>query len=370
MTFDHYKVLAQKRLPKMFFDYIEGGSWDESGVRRNREAIDGIEVIHRVCVPWDNLSLETRIVTQKSSMPVYLSPCGLTGMLRANGEILAAKAAAEINIPYCYSMMSINDLTYIPNPPEWNKLWFQLYPLKDRKIMEWMIDQAKFKECSALVLTLDAPVIGTRMRDIQNGLSVPPRFKMKHISQVMSKPFWFMDQMSSDSYTYQFLSRALGGGTIPSLSSWVKTQADPTWDWDGVKWIRNIWSRKLILKGLLHIHDVASAFKIGADAVILSNHGARQLNFSSAPVDVLSEIARQFPKNEIMIDGGVQSGCDVARLLGLGATAVGIGRAYLYALAGSGQNGVSSFLSSMSHDLLSAQILAGIESRSRSLGEV
>jgi len=339
------EILAQKRVPKMFFDYANSGSWSETTYRENVTDFQKIKLRQRVAVDMSNRTLETKMVGQKVSMPVALAPTGLTGMQHADGEILAAQAAEEFGIPFTLSTMSVCSIESVAEKTK-KPFWFQLYIMRDRKFMERLIDRAKAAKCSALVLTLDLQILGQRHKDVRNGLSTPPKFTPKHLYQVLTRPRWCLKMLGTKNYFFgNIVGHVEGIKDVRSLTSWVGTQFDPQLNWKDIEWIKKRWGGKLIIKGILDSDDARMAVNTGADAIIVSNHGGRQLDGASSTINILPEISDAVGKLiEIHLDGGIRSGQDVVKAMCLGAKGTYIGRAFLYGLGALGKQGVTKAL--------------------------
>ena len=337
--------LAQKKVPKMFFDYANSGSWTETTYRENVTDFQKIKLRQRVAIDMSNRTLKTKMVGQDVSMPVALAPTGLTGMQHADGEILAAQAAEEFGVPFTLSTMSVCSIEAVAEKTK-KPFWFQLYVMKDKKFMERLIDRAKAAKCSALVLTLDLQILGQRHKDIRNGLSTPPKFTPKHLYQVMSRPAWCFKMLQTRNHFFgNIVGHVDGIKDIRSLGSWIGTQFDHQLDWKEVDWIRKRWGGKLIIKGILDAEDAVLAAKTGADAIIVSNHGGRQLDGASSTINILPEIVDSVGKLiEVHLDGGIRSGQDVVKAMCLGAKGTYIGRAFLYGLGALGKKGVTKTL--------------------------
>jgi L-lactate dehydrogenase (cytochrome) len=336
------KTLARRRVPKMFFDYADSGAWTESTYRANEEDFSRIKLRQRVLVDMSDRSLESTMVGEKVAMPVALAPTGLTGMQHADGEMLAAQAAEEFGVPFTLSTMSIcsiEDVASVTKKP----FWFQLYVMRDRDFVLNLIDRAKAAKCSALVLTLDLQILGQRHKDERNGLSAPPRLTLKNMLDMAMRPRWCMGMLGTERRTFRnIVGHAKDVGDLSSLSSWTNEQFDPQLSWKDVEWIRERWGGKLILKGILDADDAKMAVESGADAVIVSNHGGRQLDGAPSTISVLPEIvAAVGDQIEIHLDGGIRSGQDVLRALCLGAKGTYIGRPFLYGLGAFGKAGVT-----------------------------
>lgn len=339
------KKLAQRRVPKMFFDYANSGAWTEQTYRANESDFAKIKLRQRVLVDMTDRSLATTMIGQNVAMPVALSPTGLAGMQHADGEILAAQAAEEFGVPFTLSTMSICSIEDVATATK-KPFWFQLYVMKDRDFVRNLIERAKAAGCSALVLTLDLQILGQRHKDLRNGLSAPPKFTPKHIWQMMTRPQWCLGMMGTQRRTFRNIAgHAKGVSDLSSLSSWTAEQFDPKLNWDDVEWIKNLWGGPLILKGILDEEDALMAAKTGADAIIVSNHGGRQLDGAPSSISMLPRIVDTVgDKIEIHLDGGIRSGQDVLKAVALGAKGTYIGRPFLYGLGAMGKAGVSKAL--------------------------
>ena len=345
LTIADLKDLARRRVPKMFFDYADSGSWTESTYRANEEDFQKIKFRQRVLVDMDNRSLASTMIGEKVSMPVALAPTGMTGMQHANGEMLAAQAAEEFGVPFTLSTMSIcsiEDVASVTTKP----FWFQLYVLRDKDFVLNLIDRAKAAKCSALVLTLDLQILGQRHKDIRNGLSAPPKLTLTNIVDMAIRPRWCAAMAGTKRRTFRnIVGHAKGVGNMASLASWTTEQFDLHLSWKDVAWIKERWGGKLILKGILDKEDALMAAKTGADAIIVSNHGGRQLDGASSSIVVLEEIADAVGDTiEVHMDGGIRSGQDVLKALCLGAKGTYIGRPFLYGLGALGKEGVTKAL--------------------------
>lgn len=339
------KRQAQRRVPKMFFDYADSGAWTESTYRANESDFAKIKFRQRVLVDMTDRSLASTMIGQNVAMPVALSPTGLAGMQHADGEILAAQAAAEFGVPFTLSTMSICSIEDVAEATK-KPFWFQLYVMKDRDFVRNLIERAKAAGCSALVLTLDLQILGQRHKDLRNGLSAPPKFTPKHIWQMMTRPQWCLGMMGTHRRTFRNIAgHAKGVSDLSSLSSWTAEQFDPKLNWDDVEWIKNLWGGPLILKGILDEEDALMAAKTGADAIIVSNHGGRQLDGAPSSISMLPRIVDAVgDKVEIHLDGGIRSGQDVLKAVALGAKGTYIGRPFLYGLGAMGKAGVTKAL--------------------------
>jgi L-lactate dehydrogenase (cytochrome) len=339
------RLLAKKRVPKMFYDYADSGAWTESTYRANESDFLGIKFRQRVAVNMENRTLRTTMIGREVAMPVAIAPTGLTGMQHADGEILGAKAAEKFGIPFTLSTMSIcsiEDIAAHTKAP----FWFQLYMMKDRDFIERLIERAKVAKCDALVLTLDLQILGQRHKDIRNGLSAPPRLTVKNILNMMTKPRWCMGMLGTKRHGFgNIVGHAKSVSDMSSLSAWTSQQFDPALSWADVEWIKKRWGGKLILKGILDVEDARTAMNSGADAIIVSNHGGRQLDGAQSSIKGLRAIAEAVgAKIEVHMDGGIRSGQDVIKALALGAKGTYIGRSFLYGLGALGEDGVTKAL--------------------------
>ena len=344
--------LAQKKVPKMFFDYVNSGSWTETTYQENITDFSQIKLRQRIAVNMSNRKLQSKMAGINVSMPVALAPTGLTGMQYADGEILAAQAAEEFGVPFTLSTMSVCSIEEVAKHTK-KPFWFQLYVMRDKKFMARLIDRAKQAGCSALVLTLDLQIMGQRHKDIQNGLSTPPKLSPKHLYQVLTRPSWCLKMLQTKNrYFGNIVGHVDGITDVRSLASWTSEQFDPQLDWKEIDWIKKRWGGKLILKGILDSEDAIIASKTGADAIIVSNHGGRQLDGAPSSIKVLPEIVDAVGKKiEVHIDGGIRSGQDVVKALCLGAKGVYIGRAFLYGLGALGKFGVFKSLDIIKNEL-------------------
>jgi L-lactate dehydrogenase (cytochrome) len=352
---------ARHTVPKMFFDYAEAGSYAEETLRANRADLEHIKLRQRVLVDVSNRSLSTTILGEKISAPFALAPIGLLGLQHGNGEILAAQAADTAGIPFTLSTMSIcsiEDVAETTGKP----FWFQLYVIKDRGFTKDILARATAAKCSALVLTVDLQVLGQRHRDIKNGMTVPPEIRLKNIIDIASKPAWAWSILKGKRKTFGNLaSHVKGMEGVTSLAQWIAQQFDPALSWKDVEWIRSIWPGKLIIKGLLDIEDAKNAVKLGADAIVVSNHGGRQLDGAPSSISALPAIAQAVgAETEVLFDGGIRTGADMMRALALGARACLIGRAYVYGLGAGGGAGVAKAIEILKKELDVTMALCGV----------
>jgi isopentenyl diphosphate isomerase/L-lactate dehydrogenase-like FMN-dependent dehydrogenase len=340
-TIEDLRVLAEKRVPRMFYDYADSGSWTESTYRANESDFQKIKLRQRVAVNMENRTTATKMVGQDAKMPVSIAPVGLCGMQSADGEIKAAKAAEKFGIPFTLSTMSICSIEDIAQNTQ-APFWFQLYMMRDRDAMKKMIERARAARCSALVLTLDLQVIGQRHKDLKNGLTAPPRPTVANIINLLTKPRWCLGMAGTRRHTFGNLVGHVKAVTnMNSLASWTNEQFDPTLSWDDVKWVKEQWGGKLILKGIQDLEDAHLAVASGADAIVVSNHGGRQLDGAPSSISALPEIAQAVGHQiEVWMDGGIRSGQDVLKAWALGARGTMIGRAFVYGLGAMGEAGV------------------------------
>jgi L-lactate dehydrogenase (cytochrome) len=346
------RVLAQKRVPRMFYDYADSGSYTEGTYRDNESDFQKIKLRQRVAVNMDNRSIRTTMAGADTAMPVAIAPTGLTGMQHADGEILAALAAKKFGIPFTLSTMSICSIEDIAAATK-SPFWFQLYWMRDRDFMERLMDRAKAANCSALMLTLDLQVMGQRHKDLKNGMTAPPKPTLANIINLMTKPRWCLGMAMTKRHGFgNLIGHAKGVSDMTSLAAWTKEQFDPKLDWNDVAWIKQRWGGKLILKGIMDEEDARLAAESGADALIVSNHGGRQLDGAPSSIAALPQIAQAVGKLiEVWTDGGIRSGQDVLKAVALGARGTLIGRAFLYGLGAMGEAGVTKALEIISKEL-------------------
>ena len=346
------RVLAKKRVPRMFYDYADSGSWTEGTYRANASDFQRIKLRQRVAVNMENRSTATTMVGVPVKMPVAIAPTGLTGMQHADGEILAAKAAEAFGVPFTLSTMSIcsiEDIAAHTKAP----FWFQLYVMKDRAFIERLIDRAKAANCGALVLTLDLQILGQRHKDLKNGLSAPPKPTLANLINLATKPRWCLGMLGTKRRQFgNIVGHVSGVGDMGSLAAWTANQFDPGLNWNDVEWIKKRWGGKLILKGILDPIDARLAVESGADALIVSNHGGRQLDGALSSIEALPSIVAEVGSRiEVHMDGGIRSGQDVLKAWALGARGTYIGRAFLYGLGAMGQAGVTKALEVIHREL-------------------
>ena len=352
--------LAQKRVPRMFYDYADSGSWTESTYRANQSDFNDIKLRQRVAVDMTRRTTATTMVGQTVSMPVALAPTGLTGMQHADGEILAARAAREFGVPFTLSTMSICSIEDVAEHAG-QGFWFQLYMMKDRAFMSRLIARAKAAQCGALVLTLDLQILGQRHKDIVNGLSAPPKLTLKNMLNIATKPRWALGMLGTQRRQFgNIVGHVTGVDDMSSLSTWTAQQFDPSLNWDDVAWVKSQWDGKLIIKGILDVEDARLAAASGADALVVSNHGGRQLDGAESSIRALPKIVDAVGDTiEIHMDSGIRSGQDVLKARALGARGVYIGRAFLYGLGAMGQAGVQCALEIIHKELDVTMALCG-----------
>ncbi|WP_346899956.1 alpha-hydroxy acid oxidase [uncultured Roseibium sp.] len=339
------QALARRRVPKMFYEYADTGSWTQSTYHDNEAAFQRQKLRQRVAVNIDNRSLKTTMIGEKVSMPVALAPVGLTGMQHADGEILAAQAAEQFGVPFTLTTMSVCSIEDVAEHTS-RPFWFQLYVMRDRGFSESLMTRALDAGCSALVLTLDLQVLGQRHRDIKNGLSTPPKPTLPVLLDLAFKPRWCWNMLQTKRRQFGNIhGHVKGVEDMSSLAEWTNSQFDPTLDWSSVEWVKKHWNRKLILKGINDVEDAKIAVGTGADGIIVSNHGGRQLDGAQASYDVLRDIVDAVgDKIEVYMDGGIRSGQDVFKAVAMGAKSTFIGRSYIYGLGAMGRPGVTKAL--------------------------
>ncbi|MBD7960898.1 MULTISPECIES: alpha-hydroxy acid oxidase [Comamonas] len=347
------RIIAKRRVPRMFYDYADSGSYTQGTYRANEEEFQKIKLRQRVAVNMEGRSTRSTMVGQDVAMPVAIAPTGLTGMQHADGEILAAKAAKAFGIPFTLSTMSICSLEDIAQETDRHPFWFQLYVMRDKGFMERLIDRAKAANCSALQLTLDLQILGQRHKDIKNGLSTPPKPTLANMINLATKPRWCLGMLGTKRRSFgNIVGHVDGVADMSSLSSWTADQFDPSLNWSDVEWIKKRWGGKLILKGVMDAEDARLAAQSGADALIVSNHGGRQLDGAPSSIEALPSIVEAAGKDiEVWMDGGIRSGQDVLKARALGAQGTLIGRSFLYGLGAFGQEGVTKALQIIQKEL-------------------
>ena len=356
------RQVHKRRVPKAFFDYCDRGSYTEDTLRANRADLEAIKFRQRILVDVSKRDTSTAILGEPAALPLILAPVGLTGMQFGDGEIYACRAAHEAGVPYTLSTMSICSIEDVAASVK-KPFWFQLYVMKDRGFAKSLIERAIAAKCSALVLTVDLQVLGQRHADVKNGLSVPPKLAtLRNAIDFATKPAWVAGILKGKQRNFgNIAGHVKGAGDLGSTSEWVASQFDTTLNWKDVEWIRSIWPGKLIIKGILDVVDAREAVKTGAEAIVVSNHGGRQLDGAPSSISVLPEIVQDVgSQTEILFDGGIRSGQDVMRALALGAKSCMIGRAYIYGLGAGGQAGVALALNLIGKELSTTMGLAGV----------
>ena len=340
------RILHKKRVPRMFYDYADSGSWTEGTYRANEADFQSIKFRQRVAVNMEGRSTATQMIGQNVAMPVAIAPTGMSGMQHSDGEICGARAAKKFGIPFTLSTMSICSIEDVAEATNRHPFWFQLYVLKDRDFIERLIDRAKAANCSALVITLDLQILGQRHKDLKNGLSAPPKLTISNIINMATKPRWGLGMLGTKRHGFgNIVGHVKGVEDMSSLSDWTAKQFDPALNWGDVEWIKKRWGGKIILKGIQDEEDARLAVDSGADALIVSNHGGRQLDGAESSIRALPRIVAAVGKDiEVHMDGGIRSGQDVIKAVALGAKGVYIGRAWLYALGAMGEAGVTKAL--------------------------
>ncbi|HET9714651.1 MAG TPA: alpha-hydroxy acid oxidase [Pseudolabrys sp.] len=355
------RALARRKVPKAFFDYADSGSYNEETLRANRMDLETIKLRQRVLVDVSDRTLATTIVGQKTSAPFALAPIGLCGMQYGDGEILSAQAAEEAEIPFTLSTMSINSIEQVAEATT-KPFWFQLYVIRDRGFSKDILDRAVRAGCNALVLTVDLQVLGQRHRDVRNGMTVPPEIRLSNIIDMATKPGWVLSVLKGKSKTFGNLAGHVKGmDDVNSLAQWTNSQFDPALSWKDVEWIKKIWPGKLIIKGILDVEDAKTAVKLGTDAIVVSNHGGRQLDGAPSSISALPAIAQAVGADtEVLFDGGIRTGSDIMRALALGARACLVGRSYIYGLGAGGKTGVAKAIDILKKELSVAMALTGV----------
>lgn len=354
------RALARRRVPRAFFEYADRGSYDETTLHENRRALDRLQLRQRVMQDVDNRSLATTIIGSPVSMPLAIAPTGLTGLQHGSGEIHGARAAAQAGIPFCLSTMSICSIEQVHAASD-APFWFQVYVMRDRGFTRELIQRARAAHCSALMLTADLTVQGQRHREIKNGLSVPPKITLRNLFDIASKPRWAWHVLQAPSRSFGNLEGRIGGAdSLTTLAQWIANQFDPTLNWNDLAWIRELWPGKLIIKGILDPEDARLAVTHGVDAIVVSNHGGRQLDGAPGCIDALPSIVDAVEgRIEVLFDSGITSGQDLLKALALGARAGLIGKAFLYGLGAGGQSGVAQAIELIRRELSVTMALTG-----------
>ena len=360
LSVEDLRELAKRRIPRAIFDYADGGAYEERTLRRNGADLDALTFRQRVMIDVSNISLATNFLGTAASMPLGIGPTGLAGLFHADGEIIGARAAAACGIPFCLSTMSICSIEDVRAATK-QPFWFQQYLMKDRGFNQELIDRAAAAQCSALMLTLDLQVIGERRRDPRNGLTIPPRLNLRNVLDVAMRPSWALGVLFGKRRTFGNLAGRIGGTSgIRTLAEWTATQFDASANWRDVEWVRSRWPGKLILKGVLDAEDARLSVAAGADAIVVSNHGGRQLDGAPSTISVLPEIVEAVGgRCEVLFDGGIRSGQDIAKALALGAQGALIGKSFLFALAAAGEAGVTKAIEIMRNELRVTLALTG-----------
>ena len=355
------RVLAQKRVPRMFYDYADSGSWTEGTYRANESDFQKIKFRQRVAINMDNRSTASTMLGQPAAMPVALAPVGMTGMQHPDGEIKAARAAKAFGVPFTLSTMSICSIEDVAAGTGNHPFWFQVYVIRDRAFIERLIERARAANCSALVLTLDLQILGQRHKDLKNGLSAPPKLTLKNIANIMTKPQWALGMLGTRRRSFgNIVGHVTGVDNMGSLSEWTQKQFDPTLNWADVEWVKKRWGGKLILKGIQDVEDARLAVASGADALIVSNHGGRQLDGAESSIRALPAIVDAVGNQiEVHMDGGIRSGQDVLKAVALGAKGVYIGRSFIYGLGAMGEAGVTKALQIIHREMDITMALCG-----------
>jgi L-lactate dehydrogenase (cytochrome) len=361
------RVLHRKRAPRAFYDYVDAGSYSEGTYRANSQDLAALKLRQRVAVDVDRRSTASTMLGEKVIMPVALAPVGSTGMQWADGEILAARAAEKFGVPFTLSTMSICSIEDVAQNTT-KPFWFQLYVMRDRDFVKRLIGRAKAAKCSALVLTLDLPVLGQRHKDIKNGLTVPLKITAGNVLDILTRPAWCMRMLGTKRHSFGNLAgHVRNASNIVALAEWTSHQFDPTLDWKGVEWVKNEWGGKLILKGIQDVEDARTAVAIGADAIVVSNHGGRQLDGALSSIRSLPPIAAAVgDRIEVWMDGGIRSGQDLLKALALGAKGTLIGRAFNFGLGAMGEAGVTAALEIIRTELDTTMALCGLNT----IGEI
>lgn len=357
---DDLKTLYKRRVPKMFYDYAETGSWSEQTFRENTTDFQALKFRQRIAVNMEGRSTASTMIGEQVTMPVALAPVGLTGMQCADGEIKAARAAASFGVPYTLSTMSICSIEDVAEATD-QPFWFQVYTLKDDDFMRRLMARAKAAQCSALVITVDLQMLGQRHKDLKNGLSAPPKLTLKSIADMMTKVSWGLEMLGTKRRFFgNIVGHAKGVSDASSLSSWTAEAFDQTLDWKRIGQLMDMWGGKVILKGILDAEDAKMAADLGADAIVVSNHGGRQLDGASSSIRMLSHIVDSVGhKTEVLFDSGIRSGQDVLKAIALGAKGTMIGRAYTYGLGAKGEAGVTDALRVIHKELDTTMGLCG-----------
>jgi L-lactate dehydrogenase (cytochrome) len=362
-SIDDLRTLARRRVPKAFFEYADHGSYTQSTMRANRTDLEAIKLRQRVGIDVDRRDLTTTIAREQATLPLVLAPIGLSGMQHGDGEILACRAAQAAGIPYTLSTMSIDSIEDVAAAVE-QPFWFQLYVMRDRGFVRELIERAIAAKCSVLMPTLDLNILGQRHCDVKNGMTVPPEITLANVLDIATKPAWALSILRGKRKTFGNLAGHVGGMEgVTSLATWVSRQFDPTMTWKDIEWIRSLWPGKIVLKGILDVEDAKIAAATGVSALVVSNHGGRQLDGAPSSIAALPAIADAVGDAiELLFDGGIRTGADILRALALGAHACLIGRAYVYGLGAGGEAGVTKAIEILGKELDVAMALTGTTS--------
>src|SRR5688572_23263466 len=354
---------ARRKVPKMFFDYADSGSYSQETLRANRADFEKLKLRQRVLVNVDQRSTATTILGENVPVPLALGPIGLGGMMHGDGEIMACRAAQAAGIPYTLSTMSINSIEDVAGAVD-KPFWFQLYVMRDRGFIKELVQRAAAAKCSALMLTVDLQVLGQRHCDVRNGLTVPPEIKLRNVVDIMTKPAWAWSILKGKRKTFGNLAGHVKGmENINSLAQWTASQFDPTLNWRDIEWVKSIWPGKLILKGIMDVEDARIAAQSGADAIVCSNHGGRQLDGAASSISMLPKLVDAVGDDvEVLFDGGIRTGMDVERAIALGAKGCLIGRSFVYGLGAYGQAGVTKAIEIIKKELDVTMALTGVAS--------
>ena len=354
------KRIYRRRVPKMFYDYAESGSYTEQTFRENTSDFNEIKLRQKIAVDMDNRSTATEMLGEEVAMPVSLAPVGLTGMQSADGEIKAARAAEKFGVPFCLSTMSICSIEDVAEHTT-KPFWFQVYTLKDDDFMRCLMERARNAGCAAIVITVDLQVMGQRHKDIKNGLSAPPKLTMKSIANMMTKVPWCLEMLGTKRRFFgNIVGHAEGVKDPSSLASWTAEAFDPSLNWERIKELMDMWGGKVVLKGIMEVEDAVKAAELGADAIVVSNHGGRQLDGTMSSIRVLEPIVQAVgDKTEVWIDSGIRSGQDVLKATAMGAKGTMIGRAFVYGLGAMGEAGVTKALEVIHKELDVSMALCG-----------